>query len=98
MARYLTLALSHLDKRNTYVRMLFIDYSSAFHTIVPSKLIIKLEALGLNPALYNWVLDFLHGPPLGGEGRKQHLHFADPQHWGPARLRAQPPPVLPVHP
>jgi gmma-aminobutyric acid receptor subunit gamma/cGMP-dependent protein kinase 2 len=40
-------ALSHLDKRNTYVRMLFIDYSSAFNTIVPSKLIIKLEALGL---------------------------------------------------
>ena len=28
-------ALSHLDKRNTYVRMLFIDYSSAFNTIVP---------------------------------------------------------------
>ena len=32
-------ALSHLDKRNTYVRMLFIDYSSAFNTIVPSKLL-----------------------------------------------------------
>ena len=31
-------ALSHVDKRNTYVRMLFIDYSSAFNTIVPSKL------------------------------------------------------------
>ncbi|XP_055746970.1 uncharacterized protein LOC129829317 [Salvelinus fontinalis] len=44
-------ALSHLDKSKTYVRMLFIDYSSAFNTIVPSKLIIKLEALGLNPAL-----------------------------------------------
>ena len=41
-------ALSHLDKRNTYVRMVFIDYSSAFNTIVPSKLIIKLRALGLN--------------------------------------------------
>jgi hypothetical protein len=27
-------ALSHVDKRNTYVRMLFIDYSSAFNTIV----------------------------------------------------------------
>ena len=36
-------ALTHLDKRNTYVRMLFIDYSSAFNTIVPSKLVIKLE-------------------------------------------------------
>ena len=46
--------------------MLFIDYSSAFNTIVPSKLI-KLEALGLNPALCNWVLDFLMGPPEGGK-------------------------------
>uniref|UniRef100_A0A8K9XYH3 Reverse transcriptase domain-containing protein n=1 Tax=Oncorhynchus mykiss TaxID=8022 RepID=A0A8K9XYH3_ONCMY len=56
-------ALTHLDKRNTYVRMLFIDYSSAFNTIVPSKLIIKLETLGLDPALCNWVLDFLTGRP-----------------------------------
>ena len=31
-------ALSHLDKRNTYVRMLFNDYSSAFNTIVPTSL------------------------------------------------------------
>ena len=43
--------------------MLFIDYSSAFNTKVPSKLIIKLEALGLNPALCNWVLDFLTAAP-----------------------------------
>ena len=50
-----------MDKRNTYVRMLFVDYSSAFNTIVPSKLIIKLETLGLDPALCDWVLDFLTG-------------------------------------
>ena len=56
-------ALSHLAKRNTYVRILFIGYSSAFNTIVPSKLIIKLETLGLNPTLCNWVLDFLTGHP-----------------------------------
>ena len=42
---------------------MFIDYSSAFNTIVPSKLIIKLEDLGLNPALCNWVLEFLKGCP-----------------------------------
>ena len=41
--------------------MLFIDYSSAFNTIEPSKHIIKLETLGLDPALCNWVLDFLTG-------------------------------------
>jgi hypothetical protein len=54
-------ALSHLDKRNTYVRMLFI--SSAFNTIVPSKLITKLRTLGLNTSLCNWILDFLKGRP-----------------------------------
>jgi hypothetical protein len=43
--------------------MLFIDYSSAFNTIVSSKLIIKLEGLGLNPTLCNWVMDFLMVPP-----------------------------------
>ena len=32
-------ALTHLDERNTYVRMLFINYSSAFNTILPSNLI-----------------------------------------------------------
>jgi hypothetical protein len=55
--------LSHLDKRNTYVRMLFIDYSSAFNTMVPSKFITKLRTLGLNTSLCNWILDLLTGRP-----------------------------------
>jgi hypothetical protein len=42
--------------------MLFIDYSSVFNNIVPAKLI-KLRALGLNPTLCNWDLDFLTGRP-----------------------------------
>jgi hypothetical protein len=50
---------SHLDKRNTYVRIRFIDYSSAFNPIMPSKLITKLRTLGLNTSLCNWILDFL---------------------------------------
>ena len=54
-------ALSHLKKRNTYVRMLFIDCCSAFNILVPAKSIIILKALGLNPALCNLVLDFLTG-------------------------------------
>ena len=43
--------------------MLIIDYSSAFYTIVPSKLINKLRTLGLNTSLCNWILDFLTGQP-----------------------------------
>ena len=78
--------------------MLFIDYSSAFNTIVTSKLIIKLEALGLNPSLCHWVLDFLTGRPQVVKVCKLHLHFADPQHWGRIRVFAQASPVLPVHP
>ena len=54
-------ALSHLDKRNTYVRMLFIDHSSVFTTIMPSKLINKLRTLRLNTSLCNWILNFLAG-------------------------------------
>ena len=52
-------ALSHLDKRNSYERMLLIDYSSAFNTVVPSKLINKLRTLGQNR-----LLDFLTCRPL----------------------------------
>ena len=43
--------------------MLFINYSSVFNTIVPSKLITKLRILGLNTSLCNWILDFLTGRP-----------------------------------
>jgi hypothetical protein len=45
--------------------MLFFNYSSAFNTIVPSKLITKLRILGLNTSLCNcnWILDFLTDQP-----------------------------------
>jgi hypothetical protein len=43
--------------------MLFIDYSSAFNTILPTKVITKLRTLGLNTSLCNWILDFLTGHP-----------------------------------
>jgi hypothetical protein len=56
-------AISHLDRRSTYMRMPFIDYSSAFNNIVPSKLINKLRTLGLNTSLCIWILDFLTGRP-----------------------------------
>jgi hypothetical protein len=43
--------------------MLFIEYSSVFNTIIPSKLVTKLRTLGLNTSLCNWILDFLTGRP-----------------------------------
>lgn len=45
--------LEHLDRRDTYVRLLFIDYSSAFNTVVPSKLVLKRRVLGLGTLICN---------------------------------------------
>ena len=46
-----------MDKRNSYASMLLVDYSSAFNTIIPSKVVTKLRTLGLNTSLCNWILD-----------------------------------------
>ncbi len=43
--------------------MLFIDFTSAFNTIIPQQLINKFNLLGLNNSLCNWILDFLTGRP-----------------------------------
>uniref|UniRef100_A0A669DLI1 Reverse transcriptase domain-containing protein n=1 Tax=Oreochromis niloticus TaxID=8128 RepID=A0A669DLI1_ORENI len=62
IAHVLHTTLSHVDKKQgNYVRMLFVDYSSAFNTIVPSRLFTKLRDLGPNSRLCSWVLDFLTG-------------------------------------
>ena len=55
----LHLVLKHLDTPRSYARILFIDYSSAFNTIVPQKLFDKLIAMSLDPSLCYWILDFL---------------------------------------
>src|SRR4029434_7804566 len=43
--------------------MLFIDYSSAFNTIIPSRLVSKLVDQGLSTPLCKWIFDFLTGRP-----------------------------------
>ena len=52
-------AFLHLDKAGSYVRMLFIDFSSAFNTIQPHLLALKLLHLDVNPKLILWIVNFL---------------------------------------
>lgn len=59
----LHLSLEHLEKRKSDVRMLFVDFSSAFNTIIPQHLVGKLGTLGLTPPMCNWILDFLTDTP-----------------------------------
>lgn len=52
--------LSHLERKNTpSARVLFIDFSSAFNTIILQQLVEKLMLLGVDPATCNWVFSFL---------------------------------------
>ncbi|KAI3351053.1 hypothetical protein L3Q82_005595 [Scortum barcoo] len=59
----LHLSLTHLEEKNTHVRMLFLDFSSAFNTIIPQHLVGKLGLLGFSTPLCNWLLDFLTERP-----------------------------------
>ncbi|KAK7093340.1 hypothetical protein V1264_007114 [Littorina saxatilis] len=55
--------VEHLEKPGSYARVLFIDYSSAFNTIVPHKLFSKLTGMCVEESLCKWVLDFLLDRP-----------------------------------
>lgn len=55
--------LTHLEEPNNYVRMLFVDVSSAFNTVISHKLVHKLDILGFDSSLCAWVLDILTDRP-----------------------------------
>ncbi|KAK1792984.1 hypothetical protein P4O66_001702 [Electrophorus voltai] len=72
IAHLLHTTLTHMDKgRGNYVKMLFVDYSSAFNTIIPSRLTTKLEDLELHPSLCDWISNFLTDRPH----KKQERHY-----------------------
>ncbi len=50
---------SHLETLNSYIRILYVDFSSAFNTIQPHLLIDKLLNMNVNSNLISWILDFL---------------------------------------
>ena len=49
----------HLEHSGSYARMLFVDFSSAFNTLVPSRLMSKLRSLGIGEHTCRWIRDFL---------------------------------------
>ncbi|KAK0141960.1 RNA-directed DNA polymerase from mobile element jockey [Merluccius polli] len=59
IATTLHLTLSHLERKNTYARILLIDFSSAFNTLIPQQLVEKLKMLQVDTGICNWILDFL---------------------------------------
>ncbi|KAI3359653.1 hypothetical protein L3Q82_014036, partial [Scortum barcoo] len=56
-------SLSHLENAGNTVRITFFDFSSAFNTIHPSLLRVKLERAGANDQLAAWVTNYLTDRP-----------------------------------
>ncbi|KAK3563012.1 hypothetical protein QTP86_013278 [Hemibagrus guttatus] len=69
--------LQHLDSPGSYSRILFVDFSSAFNTIIPALLRDKLFQLNVPDSMCSWITDFL-------TDRRQFVrlgtHVSDLQH------------------
>ena len=59
----LNLIKQHLEKAKSYVRILFVDFSSAFNQTEPYVLLKRLIDLHVNSNLVSWIRDFLRDRP-----------------------------------
>ena len=55
--------LNHLDTAGNYARILFVDFSSAFNTILPPILEHQLSLLQVPASTRRWITDFLTNRP-----------------------------------
>ncbi len=51
--------LQHLDRSRAYARILFVDFSLAFNTIILNLLLPKLTQLSMPTSIYQWINSFL---------------------------------------
>ncbi len=51
--------LQHLDRPGAYLRILFVDFSSAFNTIIPNRLLPKLTQLSVPTSVCQRINSFL---------------------------------------
>ncbi len=76
----------HLDSPNSYVRILFVDFSSAVNTVKANTLLHHLQGLQVNTTLVLWIKDFLKDRPQhvrvdGFKSRNIVLNTEIPQGW-----------------
>ncbi len=87
--------LQHLDRPGTYMRILFVDFSSAFNTIISDTLQNKLTQLSIPTSICQWITSFLADrQQVVRLGKLQHPHD---QHWSSSGLCSLPTALLPVN-
>lgn len=73
--------------RDPYTRVLVVDYSSAFNTIISNIMVSKLSILGLHPLIRFWIKDFLTNRP---QTVKLGPHLSSTEHRLPTGMCAEP--------
>ncbi|KAI3363767.1 hypothetical protein L3Q82_001381 [Scortum barcoo] len=81
----------------TYVRMLFVGFSSAFQHSDPGQADTEASQPGMPSLLYHWIRDFLTNRPQVLRNRGQHILYTGPEHRHTTGLRAQPSPLHSLH-
>ena len=98
MATALHAALSHLEQQGSSARMLFIDFSSAFNTILPHRLLSKLSNIGIPHSTCLWIKDFLTDRTQRVRVGPHASTALSLSTGSPAGLRAESPALYPLHP
>ncbi|KAI3374498.1 hypothetical protein L3Q82_006315 [Scortum barcoo] len=83
-------AHSHLDKGSGTVRILFLDFSSAFNTIQPSLLRRQTEQDGSGPPADGLDLRLPHWQTTVRRAEGHHIRHGGQQHWSPPGHSAGP--------
>ena len=59
LVSFLDVIHNHLEKRNTSLAIVFVDFRKAFDLVDHTVVITKAIGLGLHPSLVAWLADFL---------------------------------------
>ncbi len=73
--------LQHLDRPETYVKILFVDFSSVFNTIIPDTLQNKMIQLSVPTSVCQWITSFLTDRQTASEAGKILIQHPYDQHW-----------------
>ncbi len=74
-----------------YVKILFVDFSSAFNTIIPNHLLLKLSQLSMPTSVCKWINSFLtDSQAAANEAGKILIQHPYDQLWSSSGLRLSP--------
>ncbi len=86
--------LLHLEKTGMYARILFVDFSSAFKTIIPNLILHKLTQLSVPTSVCQRITSFLTDRQQAG---KIHIQHPYDQHWSSSGLCSLSPPLFSLY-